>query len=216
MLHIISVPPETPIRDVVDRCRVWESHADAEIRRVSKPNPEPTNPTYAVNDSEHGAEAVRVVTVNKPNNSLDQVEELLKRLLAGLTPATPNPTEAPETPAIDKLLQLLISETQKRQPAPQAPADSMGLETMLRTYFAEQQPSRQQPRPRPARRGWIDMKCFSCGKSGHGQTVAQPWMSHFRLYYQAGFLMIRLEWLQIAVGGKMTTDPKGGVRLSDQ
>ena len=25
-----SVPPETPIRDVVDRCRVWESHADPE------------------------------------------------------------------------------------------------------------------------------------------------------------------------------------------
>ena len=23
--------PETPIRDVVDRCRVWESHAEPEI-----------------------------------------------------------------------------------------------------------------------------------------------------------------------------------------
>ena len=29
--HLDSVPPETPIRDVVDRCRVWESHVD--IRR---------------------------------------------------------------------------------------------------------------------------------------------------------------------------------------
>ena len=167
MLHIISVPPETPIRDVVDRCRVWESHADTEIRRVSKPNPEPTYPTYAVNDSEHGAEAVRVVTVNKPNNSLDQVEELLKRLLARLTPATPNPTEAPETPAIDKLVQLLISETQKRQPAPQAPADSMGLETMLQTYFAEQQPSRQQPRPRLARRAGLTLSVFRAGNRVH-------------------------------------------------
>ena len=26
--HLDSVSPETPIRDVVDRCRVWESHAD--------------------------------------------------------------------------------------------------------------------------------------------------------------------------------------------
>ena len=26
--HLDSVPPETPIRDIVDRCRVWESHAD--------------------------------------------------------------------------------------------------------------------------------------------------------------------------------------------
>ena len=36
--HLDSVPPETPIRDVVDRCRVWESHADPEVRWVSKPS----------------------------------------------------------------------------------------------------------------------------------------------------------------------------------
>ena len=30
--HLDSVPPETPIRDVVDRCRVWESHADPAVR----------------------------------------------------------------------------------------------------------------------------------------------------------------------------------------
>ena len=131
--YLDSVPPETPIRDVVDQCRMWESHTD----------PEPTYLTYAVNESEHGAESVRVVTENKPNNSLDQVEELLKRVLAGLTPATPTPMQAPETPAMDKLVQLLIPGTQKRQPAPQAPADSRGLETMLRAYFVEQQPLRQ-------------------------------------------------------------------------
>ena len=26
--HLYSVPPVTPIRDIVDRCRVWESHTD--------------------------------------------------------------------------------------------------------------------------------------------------------------------------------------------
>ena len=39
--YLDSVPPESPIRNVVDRCRVWESHAHPEIRRVSKPGPEP-------------------------------------------------------------------------------------------------------------------------------------------------------------------------------
>ena len=38
--YLDSVPPETPIRDVVHRCRVWESHADPDIWRVSKPGPE--------------------------------------------------------------------------------------------------------------------------------------------------------------------------------
>ena len=36
--YLDSAPPETPIRDVVDRCIVWESHADPEIRRISKPS----------------------------------------------------------------------------------------------------------------------------------------------------------------------------------
>ena len=39
--YLDSVSPETPMRDVVDRCRVWESPTDPEIRRVSKPGPEP-------------------------------------------------------------------------------------------------------------------------------------------------------------------------------
>ena len=46
--YLDSVPPETPIRDEVDQCRVWESHADPYIRRVSKPIPEPVYPAYVV------------------------------------------------------------------------------------------------------------------------------------------------------------------------
>ena len=26
--HLDSVPPDTPIREIVDRCRVWESHSE--------------------------------------------------------------------------------------------------------------------------------------------------------------------------------------------
>ena len=39
--YLDSVSPKTHIRDVADRCRVWESHADPEIRWVSKSDPEP-------------------------------------------------------------------------------------------------------------------------------------------------------------------------------
>ena len=128
---------------------MWESHADLEIRRVSKSNPEPTYPTYAIDESDHGVEEVRVVTVNKTNPSLDQVEELLRRLLAGLTPAAPIPAKAPKVPTIDKLLQQPVAEIQKFQPFMASPTEPMGLEKMLRSYFAEHQPSRQQPRTCP-------------------------------------------------------------------
>ena len=42
--YLDSVPLETPIRDVVDA--VWKRHADPEIRRVSKPGPDPIYPAY--------------------------------------------------------------------------------------------------------------------------------------------------------------------------
>ena len=35
--HLVSVPPDTPIRDIVDRCRVWESHVDVDDRCHVKP-----------------------------------------------------------------------------------------------------------------------------------------------------------------------------------
>ena len=47
------MPPETPIRDVVDRCRIWESHADPAVHRVSKPSPDPIYPAYVVGDSDN-------------------------------------------------------------------------------------------------------------------------------------------------------------------
>ena len=46
--YLDCVPPDTPLRDIVDRCRVWESHGNTEVRRVSKPMPEPVYPTYVV------------------------------------------------------------------------------------------------------------------------------------------------------------------------
>ena len=51
--HLDCLPPDTPLRDIVDRCRVWESHSDSSVRRVSKPMPEPAYPAYVVKKSEH-------------------------------------------------------------------------------------------------------------------------------------------------------------------
>ena len=92
--YLDCVPPDTPLRDIVDRCRVWESHADPEVRRISKPMPEPAYPTYVVKQPDYETEPVRVVTVNKPNILVDQSEELLKKLLAVLTAMVSPPVRA--------------------------------------------------------------------------------------------------------------------------
>ena len=196
--YLDCVPPDTPLRDIVDRCRVWESHADPEVRRVSKPMPEPAYPTYVVKKPEYEAEPVRVVTVNKPDSSVDQSKELLKKLLAVLTLAVPAPAKALEPSPMDKLIQLFLGKIAKITPDPPAPAEPKKLETMLRTYFGGKQSSSQQSRLRPVRRNWSDVKCFSCGKTGHSATrcpmldvtfpfILPGWKAEKTL---AGYLMI--------------------------
>ena len=141
--HLDSVPPETPIRDVVDPCRVWESHADPAVRRVGKPSPDPVYPAYAVGDADNNIETTRVATVTRRRLSLNQLEDLLRRVLATAEPPVPKP----EVPAVEKLLQQLVRETRSRPPAVVSPPVPTDLEQMLRS-FLEGQRQRQGPPPR--------------------------------------------------------------------
>ena len=75
--HLDSVPPKTPIRDVVDRCRVWESHADPAVCRVGKPSPDPIYPAYAAGDLDKISETTWVAAVTRQKSGPDQLEDLL-------------------------------------------------------------------------------------------------------------------------------------------
>ena len=165
--HLDSVPPETQIRDVVDRCHVWESHADLTVHPVSKPSPDLTYPAYVVGDADRNSENTRVAAVTGQRSGTTQLEDLLRRLL---TPVEP-PAVSPEVPAVEKLLQRLVTETQSRPPPDMSPPAPTELEQMMRSFISEQ---RQQQRPsqrqRPAQRDWRDVLCFSCGKSEHAAT----------------------------------------------
>ena len=108
--HLDSVPPETPVRDMVDRCRVWESHAEPAVRRIIKPSPDPIYPAYVVGDSDKISETKRVAAVTRTNSGPDQLEDLLRWLLAAVDTPAPVPT-------VEKLLQRLVAETQSR-PSP--------------------------------------------------------------------------------------------------
>ena len=79
--HLDSVPPETPIRDIVDRCRVWESHADQSSRRLTKPSSDPIYPANVDGDADYNIETTRVAEVTGHNSKPHQVEDLLRRVL---------------------------------------------------------------------------------------------------------------------------------------
>ena len=61
--HLESVAQETPTRDIVDRCRVWESHAATEARRFSKLGPERALPIYTVDEPGCGVDDRMVAAV---------------------------------------------------------------------------------------------------------------------------------------------------------
>ena len=169
--HLDSVPPETPIRDVVDRCRVWESHADPIVRRTTKPTPFLTYPTYAVSDTDKDREVNKVAAVTGLRSDQNQLQDLLRWIVS----AVPAPT--PEISDIEKLL-LQLARVPPDWPAPvvDTPVPPT-LEQMLRSVLdgqrrRQRQPQRQRqpPKQRPVRRDWSDVMCFSCGKMGHAAT----------------------------------------------
>ena len=123
-----------------------------------------------VKKSEKDPELVRAVTVNKPERSVDDSNELLRKLVEMLTPGATSTARAPEPSTLDKLVQLLTEKAATRKPVSPAPAKPTKLETRLQTFLEGRQIPNQQFRPRPVRRDWSEVKCFSCGKSGHSAT----------------------------------------------
>ena len=122
-----------------------------------------------VSESDDGVDDVCVVAmVNQPKSPPDQVEDLLRRMLTSMASMVLVPAPVPEVPMVEKLLQHLVAENQRRPPAPVIWDEPGGFEKQLQSFLLGQQTSGQQARQRPARRGWNDLVCFSCGKACHG------------------------------------------------
>ena len=166
--HLDSVPPETPLRDIVDRCRVWESHANSDVRRASKPGPTQTFPTYMVSDSDRGRDELRVAAVTAQPSPPDQLETMLRLLLVDT--AVPALVPKPELLTVEQLLQCLLACSQARQPIPVPTAGNSDLETLLRSLLPGNPVPTPRPRQGPIRRDWTTVVCFSFAKPGHSAT----------------------------------------------
>ena len=191
--HLDCLPPDTPLRDIVDRCRVWESHSDFPGRSTSRP--EPPYPPYVVTTPEKEPDPIRAVTVNKP---VEDTNELLRKLVEMLTPKATPMTRVPELAGLDKLAQLLTEKVATRKPTLPMQTEPIKLETRLQDFLEGRQRADQEFRQRPVQRDWAEMKCFSCGKSGHSATrcptlditfpfILPGWKAEKSLY---GYMMV--------------------------
>ena len=95
--HLFSLGPDTPMADIVDCCRVWESHRDVE-----------TEPRTSADRCP--ARAICQVTVHEqiPNilSETETLENIIRRLLP--TPVLPAPRTDPIPADQDLLIQRLL------------------------------------------------------------------------------------------------------------
>ena len=152
-----SVSPETPIRDVVDRCRVWENHADPAVRRIVNQiwiRRIRRIPTYVVGDADSDNGTTRVAVVTGQRSGQNQVDDLLRQVIS----TAERPAPKPEVSDVEKLIQKLVRETQSRPHAAIGPPVPTTLEQMLRSFLdGQRQRQRPPPRQRPTRRDWADV-----------------------------------------------------------
>ena len=143
--HLDCLPPDTPLRDIVDRFRVWESHSDLSAWNVNQPKM--TYPAYVVKPSEKEPATVRAIT-----------------------PGANTTMKAPEPSTLEKLVHLLKEKVAERKPALPATQQPTRLETKLQSFLNSKRMPNQEFRQRPVQRDWSEVKCFFCGKSGHSAT----------------------------------------------
>ena len=85
--HLDSLKPETPISDIVDSCRVWESHRDVETEPGIRSNRRPVHAICQVAADEQ---------IRTPLPEKESLEEIISKLLP--TPAPPKTRR--ETPGM--------------------------------------------------------------------------------------------------------------------
>ena len=154
--HLDSAPPETPIRDVVDRCRIWESHADPEINRTRNPTTDMLHPTLTVGGTESNYDITKESVDADPKSDQNKLMDVIRRTLAN----TESPTPEPEIQEILERLQQMLRESVPKRP-----------EQTFESLWDGRRPRQgQPPRLRQQRRNMTGLICFSCGRPGHSAT----------------------------------------------
>ena len=113
--HLDSVGPDTPISDIVDRCRVWESHDESNSRPMARHEPTGprgvfqvtqqmfTEPDPAPSEFEILAQRLREMAQQpvRANSDMIDIEQLLKQLLPVDTEVEETERPTSETEEVD-------------------------------------------------------------------------------------------------------------------
>ena len=123
--HLDSLGPDTPMADIVDYCRVWESHIEVAIKQQSRTDRHPPPAVCQVAEDEQS-----------PVESLETelLEDIIRKLLP--TPSQLPPEAAPIPSDQDLLIQRLMGAICPSQPVAQERSKLTDLETMLLNWLS--------------------------------------------------------------------------------
>ena len=157
--HLDSVEPETPIWDIVDRCRVWESPAEFVDHRGDSPTLRQPLPVCPIED----AETVNVqagASVGITPEDQDLLGTLMRHFLP--TPVVSPPEATPIPSERDLLIQRLLGNIHPVQPLQQERSSFTDMEILLQNLLPFRSPVTEEPQliERQNRSSGVH---FSCG-----------------------------------------------------
>ena len=113
--HLDSLGPDTPMADIIDCRRVWESHIEVAIKQQSRTDRHPPRAVCQVTEDEQSP-------VESPETEL--LEDIIRKLLP--TPSPPPLEGAPIPSDQDLLIQRLMGAICPSQPVAQVEIDRFG------------------------------------------------------------------------------------------
>ena len=128
--HLDSVAAETPIQDIVDHCRVWESHADPDVGKGRGPSPGWALP---LNDVGEAGDDLPVAAMAVSPTEQALLESLLEQLLP--TPVRSSPDATPIPSELELLLQRLLGDDRPVQPGPIGQSGINEMEILLQNLL---------------------------------------------------------------------------------
>ena len=150
--HLDMVETNTPIRDIVDRCRVWESHAEDTDCWGARPPPNRPLPAYRIDD---------VRTESGPvcySEDQDMLGSLMRHLLLTLAVSPPRVTPIPLER--EQLIRRLMGKEHPVRLLLPEHSSFMDMEILLQSLLPVESQAMELPPPAVGRHG-STLVCFS-------------------------------------------------------
>ena len=159
--HLDSFGPDTPMRDIVDSCRVWESHNEAAVYRHDDSDRNSPRAVY---------QATRDIQSTALSTESETLDEVMRRFLP--TPAVPPMKAAPIPLDCELLIQRLLGVIRPSQPVLQERSKLTDMEIVSQNLLLVSSVV-EEDGPSSERISESLEGCFSCGEMAHETDECQ-------------------------------------------